>query len=109
MSCFGGFYSDDSDNLFRCVPCRSAPAWVIIASLLALLAVAAVFLKLNSTPWFERVTAPARIGFVYISVVSMLNLVRLQWPGGLLAVLSGLQLSLFKLDAFQSTACLLSF
>jgi hypothetical protein len=54
---------------------------------------------------------PVRIGFVYVSVVSMLNLVKLQWPGGILTILSrsGMQLSMFKLDVLQGAACFLSF
>jgi hypothetical protein len=39
----------------------------------------------------------------------MLNLVELEWPGGVSTILSGMQLSLFKLDVLQGAACFLSF
>ena len=93
LSCTAGFYSDGSGTLFRCLPCRSAPIWVIVLLVLGFVAVAAIYLKLNSTRWFERMTTPLRIGFVHISVISMLKLVRLQWPGGLYSALSGLQVT----------------
>jgi hypothetical protein len=109
MSCSAGFYADGNVELFHCSPCRTAPGWAIALVVLGSLLVASIFLKLNSTVWFEYVVTPVRIGFIYVSVVSMLNLVRLQWPGGVANILSGMQLSLFKLDVFQGAACFLSF
>jgi hypothetical protein len=101
--------SDGAGQVFHCAPCRAAPAWAIALLCVGALLVAAIYLKLNSTIWFEYVMTPVRIGFIYVSVVSMLNLVRLRWPGGILTILSGMQLSLFKLDVLQGAACFLSF
>ncbi len=67
----------------------TAPAWVLALLGLGALLVAAIYLKLNSKFWFEHVMTPVRIGFVYVCVVSMLNLVKLQWLGGVLTILSG--------------------
>jgi hypothetical protein len=109
MTCSAGFYADGTAQAFHCSPCREAPAWAIALLCVGALIIAVVYLKLNSTMWFEYVMTPVRIGFIYVSVVSMLNLVKLQWPGGVLTVLSGMQLSLFKLDVLQGAACFLSF
>jgi hypothetical protein len=83
--------------------------FLIVGIVLVSVILVVILLKLNSTPWFEKVVTPLRIGFVYISVVSMLALVNLRWPGDFHSALLGLQISLFKLNSLQSTACVMAF